>query len=161
HQIELYVGGIDLGLVEIEAVEEDAVDRVELIAGNRSRLRDGDVGTVLGLARDVDGDAIYGVDLGWVVDGELVSGEGDLFRYLYDEGVEVELGAERGDHGDSVVVNGYGEPASSAALGCSTSGSAGMFWGTLALLPFLLRRRLGSPHVWSCHNSGLDRVRLQ
>jgi len=144
HEVELYVGSVALGPVPIEAVEEEAIRRVELVAADEANLRDGDVGTVLAVARDDEDAPIYGVDLTWAVDGSAVPGQGDLYRYRYDEGSEVELAAERGGHGDALVVHGVGEPATSTELGCASSGGAGSGWVFLAVLPLLLRRRSGA-----------------
>ncbi|MBN2799394.1 MAG: hypothetical protein JXX28_09630 [Deltaproteobacteria bacterium] len=142
HGVALYVDGVAAGQVDVDAVDVDAVARVELLSAEPAEeAQEGDPGVVLAQAFDADDAPIYGLDYDWTLGGVTQDGQGDLFRYTVDPDATTDLVASFGDLSDSGSIDGVeGYVGSSNETGCSSVGAGLSLWGLLAL-PWMRRRR--------------------
>lgn len=137
--VEVQMNGINLGRMDVTAVDQSAVTGLDLYGSDESQAEAGEILYVAGLARDEDAEPIYGLSAAWEVDGRDSGVVGEVFSYTYDPKadpvtVSISVGgfsSEREIHmGEPVEVSG----------GCAHApGRLGWLW----LLPALLvsRRR--------------------
>lgn len=122
HDVEVLADGRALGTVTVVGVPESAVDAVELHGMSELEASSGEELTVLAQAYDVDGNALFGLDYNWELDGIPQDGAGDLYRYEYAPNQQAELCARYGDQEVVVEIHGSeGLVDSTNNLGCSIS----------------------------------------
>ncbi len=134
--------------VTFQIVQPDAIADVELLGESTSGAKKGRYLTVLAQALDVDGEQIWGVGFDWDLDGTPETGEGDLFRYVFDPSVSSVLGANYNGHrGEITIAGDEGFVASSNDISCFCSANppsparAGVF-GLVCLMALAgVRRR--------------------
>jgi MYXO-CTERM domain-containing protein len=144
--------GLPVQGVTFEIVQPDAIDQVELLGESTSGVDEGRLLTVLAQASDVDGEPIWGVGFDWDLDGNPESGEGDLFRYVFDPSVSSVLAAEYDGHrGETTIAGDEGFVASSNDIACLCSTTTvtperDIAFGLLCLAALgLVRRRQPAP----------------
>lgn len=108
--------------VTFEIVQPNSIERVELLGESTSGVEEGTLLTVLAQAITAEDEQIWGVGFDWDLDGEPESGEGDLFRYVFDPTVSSVLGAQYdGRRGETTIAGDEGFVASSNDIGCFCS----------------------------------------
>lgn len=147
--VSFLANGMFVQNVNFEIVQPDMIATVELLGESTSGVDEGRLLTVLAQALDADGEAIWGVAFDWDLDGTPESGEGDLFRYIFDPSVSSVLGAEYDGHrGETTIAGDEGFVASSNDISCfcSANPAAPARDGALGLLCLaalgLVRRRV-------------------
>lgn len=146
-EVQVFSAGVPVGKVRMEVVDDSAVDSVVLAGESEEGAGDGELLTIVGVARDEDGAPIYGVDFDWDLDGVEEPGEGDLFRYVFDEDRPRTVTAHFGDRSGSLDVHAEsGYVDSTNRLGCALASPApagGLAWmaGALGLVGLGLSRR--------------------
>ncbi len=145
-ELTLMADGIEIDQIDIEVVEEEAIDAIRIYSEGEAQASPGETIDLLAHAEDATGRPIYGASFRWRFDGGHEPGEGDLYRYEYDprEDASVEVGFDGLE--DMVQVHGRdGEVASTTSLGCSSGGAGGAAIpataAVLALVAGLRRRR--------------------
>lgn len=119
--VELEAAGVQLGSLLGHGLPLNLVDHVELLGQNESDAEDGDLLVVLAQAYDAVGRPIFGSEFSWDLDGEVVEGQGDLFRYEYQSHSPRELSANLGSANNVVTINASdGYVSSTSNIGCST-----------------------------------------
>jgi hypothetical protein len=110
--------------VMFEIVQPNSIDRVELLGESTTGVEEGKLLTVLAQAITAEGESIWGVAFDWDLDGVPESGEGDLFRYVFDPSVSSLLGASYDGHrGETTIAGNEGFVASSNDIACFCSAS--------------------------------------
>lgn len=147
HEVELLANGELTRTITIVAVEEAAIDHVELHGENEGEADEGDQLVVYAQAYSDDGTPIYGVEYQWDVDGAPEEGLGDLYRYNFAPGMVRELCARHGAHETFATIQSSGGFVDSTnRIGCSVGAvgaSGGLPLAALALVgvAFIRRRR--------------------
>ncbi|MBK8259350.1 MAG: hypothetical protein IPK82_42685 [Polyangiaceae bacterium] len=147
HEVQISSAGVPVSTIVIEVVDEGAVDSIELAGPSEKSAQDGETLTVVGVAKDADGETVYGVDFDWDLDGVEEPGEGDLFRYTFDKDRPRRLTAHFGDKSGGLDIHAEsGFVDSTNRLGCAVSPlapSSGLAWGfgAFGLLGLALYRR--------------------
>jgi len=147
HEVELMANGELTRTITIVAVEEAAIDHVELHGMNEGEASEGQQLVVYAQAYADDGTPIYGVEYEWDVDGAREEGLGDLYRYEFAPGVVRELCARHGAHESFATIQSSGGFVDSTnRIGCSVSpvgAGGGLPIAAMALfgIAFVRRRR--------------------
>ncbi len=151
--IQLWANGEPISKVTVTSMAASDVDSISLVHGplpNDEADAEGQHdGLVLAQARDEHGNAIYGVEVSFDLDGDGEPGQGDLFRYRHDPAVTSVLGAEfDGLRAETTIHSSEGFVDSSNDVGCSVgNGKPGSTaWLILAAcgLSAVRRRRLAA-----------------
>ena len=130
--------GLQAGF-EVEAVDQVDVVDVDLYSDGFAEAGEGAELEVVAVGRTSDGTAVHGIGPSWSWEGEEL-GHGDIFRYEYAEDASALLAVRWNDFEREVEVRGiHPEVARSSDIGCSVSGTAGLW--LLGLLPLAVRRR--------------------
>lgn len=141
YDVELMANGLPVHQVRIIAVDEDAIDHVELHGMNESGASRGELLTVLARAYDTSSRPIFGAEFEWDLDGVVESDAGDLFRYEYAPGNERILGANYTSlalDASATIQADDGFVSSTHNKGCSAAGGGVPMPGWLPLLGLLL-----------------------
>ena len=93
----------------------DEIATVDLI----DQDTDDAIRSFLAMARDGNGEPVWGTQFEWTVQGRPIETTGDVYRYTYDPDVDVELEALFGEESATATLHGTGGPTDSTALGCS------------------------------------------
>jgi len=145
HEVELLANGELTRTITIVAVEEAAIDHVELHGQNEGEAEQGEPLVVYAQAYDADGTPIYGVEYQWDVDGAREEGLGDLYRYEFSPGMLRELCARHGAHESFAMIQSAGGFVDSTnRIGCSVGpvgATGGLPLAGLALIGFAFARR--------------------
>lgn len=127
----------------ITVVDADELASVEILGldAEDSAQRDDPI-SLLAVARDQDGDVVWGVPFIWHLGPDFLDGEGDVLQYRFDRrsarAVSAEVGANRARvaiHGSEVAV------IDSSSVGCSGAPVAPALYGALSALGLALLRR--------------------
>jgi hypothetical protein len=115
---------VDNNVIEtktITVVDADDLDSVEILGldAEDSARRDDRI-SLLAVARDQDGDVVWGVPFIWHLDTDFLDGEGDVLQYVFDPRAARTVTAEVGSNTDRVAIQG-GEVSviDSSAVGCN------------------------------------------
>lgn len=120
--VALSAGGVALGTLTVDTVDETAVTRVALVAQDSSGVHDGRPLAVLAQSFDAKFEPIFGIDYTWEHAGVLETGEGDLFRFDFDSSRSDTLSAHFGAMSAVTIIQarpGSGVVDSSNRLGCT------------------------------------------
>jgi len=147
HVIDLYVAGRPVGVVTVRSVEPEDVAFIELRPERDKAAAEGEILAVWALGYDDAGEPIYGIEFDWDLLGNFVdeSGQGDLFKYVYERNEYATLEASYRGHEQQVEIHAdNGWVSSTNALGCTvgrTSGAGPGMLAMVALAAFVLIRR--------------------
>jgi hypothetical protein len=107
---------------QIQGVSAEDIHQIDLIGESEDLASDESSLVVLAQAYDAQANPIYGVEYRWDVDGQDITGDGDLYRYVYDHDTQVNLGAHYDELSDDIQIHASsGEVTSTNDLGCSVT----------------------------------------
>jgi hypothetical protein len=86
HAIQLLANGQPLATLHVNAVDQSAIQSVQVESMDTSGHSNGDQLVVLAQSFDADDHPIFGVTYDWNLAGEEQTGEGDMFRFPLDDG---------------------------------------------------------------------------
>jgi len=148
HVIDLFVAGRPVGVVTVRTVEPEDVAFIELRAERDKAAKEGDILAVWALGYDDAGNPIYGIEFDWDLVGNWrpESGQGDLFKYVYERREDATLEATYRGHEQRVHIHADdGWVSSTNDLGCTAGRSGRAGPGSLLLAAMaawvLVRRR--------------------
>jgi hypothetical protein len=152
--IEMIVDGVSHGLIATHVVAETDIANVVLIGQSEKGRKDGDWLVAYAQAYDAPGNRLFGVDYTWSIDGVQQTGDGDLYRYEYKQGMYQTVTATRGALKDSAQIQSDGGFVdSSNNIGCADAGGGGSGLGVIAMAAIVIvrrRRRYFSATTKSC-----------
>ena len=138
-ELDLYGDGLPVGHFTVQGVMPIDVDHIELIGESERGAADEESLAVLAQGYDRDGNAIYGIEFLWNVDGVLQPGMGDLYRYEYDADADVDVEASFQDMtAGATIHSGGGYVSSTNIIGCSATAAAPGPVSTPILLVFAM-----------------------
>jgi len=145
--VAIKVGGEKIRDLQVVAVPDSELVRVELLGEDESAARAEQWLVVLAQAYDALDRPVYGVEYKWALDGASQLGLGDLYRYHYNPNRPGMLTARFGDMAALVPIHGVGFVDSTNRIGCAAVPGAParttLGWLLLAALalPLVRRRR--------------------
>jgi uncharacterized protein (TIGR03382 family) len=142
--VPLEVSGEVVRMLEVRAVEADAIASVELDLGEPGAHWNGTRYPIWAEAFDDDGAPIFGAPFRWTFDGERLDGDGDVLTYAHEGGERVRVQVKAGDVVEDVSVEAQKDSAeltTAAGTTCCSGGPAPAPAALLAGLWLVARRR--------------------
>lgn len=140
--LQLSADQVSVASVPMVVVPESAIADVVVLTQSENGHHDGDWLVALAQAYDGNGERIFGVDYTWNVNGATQTGDGDLYRYQFKQGLFAMVQAQRGLHSDAAMIQSdQGFVDSSNKVGCTAGGSGSLVVGLMGLGLVVVRRR--------------------
>jgi MYXO-CTERM domain-containing protein len=140
--LQLSADQAQVASVPMVVVPESAIADVVVLTQSENGHHDGDWLVALAQAYDTNGERIFGVDYAWNVNGAAQTGDGDLYRYRFKQGLFEMVQAKRGVHSDAAMIQSdQGFVDSTNKVGCAAGGGGSLVVGLVGLGLAGLRRR--------------------
>ena len=138
-EVELSTISGVLGTVEFEGVASDQVAGIDFVRPKESQLQDEERVSVLAVATDAEGEAIWGADFLWNLPHDQVSGDTLEYTYIEDDNAKT-IDVLTGEVWSSVDVRGEDLSVTESAGSCSVvnPGTTQRGMGLAAMMGLLL-----------------------